>query len=236
MPEKSYAFLVEYILSLCENRTQQLLIAIERFILKEISMETLLLICPRKPAEMLGEILSVTDSPIPNPVDSKKVRSWTKTEDVRLLAGMLRFGQESWTSIANFVGNSRNRAQCSQRWNRGLNPRISKEIWLPEEDIYLYQLVQAFGSKSWTKISSRMNHRSDVQCRYRWNLLKNRFQTPIRPVSNPEPVQPQSHLHQLIQMPPQLAPQFSNEIPKFHVESNHRLTRTNFNPKLYSVF
>jgi len=29
--------------------------------------------------------------------------------------------------VASFVGNGRTRAQCAQRWSRGLNPKICKK-------------------------------------------------------------------------------------------------------------
>jgi nuclear transport factor 2 (NTF2) superfamily protein len=128
------------------------------------------------PIEKLQEILSISDCPIePQPFENmkgnlvrKSFRNWTNTEDSRLLAGMLKYGSESWTSISKYVGNNRTRSQCSQRWNRGLNPRISKVVWCQDEDRFLISLVQRYGEKSWTRISSSMRSRSDVQCRYRY--------------------------------------------------------------------
>jgi hypothetical protein len=98
----------------------------------------------------------------------RRTRPWTAAEDQRLLGGIARFGVDSWQNVATFVGSGRNRAQCSQRWSRGLNPRISKKVWTPDEESQLEALVKEHGEKSWAKIASIMGNRSDVQCRYHY--------------------------------------------------------------------
>jgi hypothetical protein len=131
-----------------------------------------------KPLVRIQEILSVRDEPLPFIPESseddppllirRRTRPWTAGEDERLLAGILRYGLDNWQQVAHFVGSGRNRAQCSQRWARGLNPRICKSAWSVEEDQQLHALVEQFGEKSWAKIASIIGHRSDVQCRYRY--------------------------------------------------------------------
>jgi hypothetical protein len=126
----------------------------------------------------LQEILSVPNEPIPYhgeaPSDDgrlslrRRTRPWTTGEDQRLLAGIVRFGLDNWQAVAHFVGSGRNRAQCSQRWSRGLNPRISKRAWTAAEDQQLQDLVRQYGEKSWAKIASILGNRSDVQCRYHY--------------------------------------------------------------------
>ena len=101
---------------------------------------------------------------------SKKTRPWTLREDNRLLAGMALFGLD-WTKVAEFVGNGRSRGQCSQRWVRGLNPKISKETWTVEEEKKLIKLVEENGQKCWSRISQLMGNRSDVQCRYMFRQI-----------------------------------------------------------------
>lgn len=116
----------------------------------------------------------------------RKTRSWSPQEDTRLLAGIYKYGVDNWTTISSFIGNGRTRAQCCQRWTRGLNPRVSKNLWSYEEDLKLVQLVYLYGDKSWTKIASMMGNRSDVQCRYHYRqvmrdmppLLKSPFNLP----------------------------------------------------------
>ena len=139
-------------------------------------------LCRIDPLIHIRDIAMIQDNPIPS-TDSdepdssdeshnrKKTRTWTNYEDQRLLAGIYRFGLDNWTRVAQFVGNNRTRAQCSQRWSRGLNPRICKKHWSPEEDAQLISLVQTYGEKAWTKISSCLGNRSDVQCRYHYRQI-----------------------------------------------------------------
>jgi hypothetical protein len=114
-----------------------------------------------------------TGSTTPTGNIRKKTRTWSVMEDNRLLAGVYHYGTENWKSVCQFLGSGRNRAQCSQRWTRCLNPRISKKNWSEEENRQLEELVRLNGDKSWTKISALMGNRSDVQCRYHYRQLKN---------------------------------------------------------------
>ncbi|OHT14334.1 hypothetical protein TRFO_15392 [Tritrichomonas foetus] len=104
----------------------------------------------------------------------KKIRSWTLTEDQRLLLGIHRFGLDNWALVSEFVGGGRTRSQCSQRWLRGLDPHIIKDHWRPDDDEKLLTLVALHGNKSWTQIAEDLGNRCDVQCRYRYRqLMKN---------------------------------------------------------------
>lgn len=134
-----------------------------------------------QPIDKIDAILRTPENPLP-PNQMKqmdvslnqmraKTRPWTTYEDRRLLAGLHRFGFEDWALIAQFVGNGRSKAQCSQRWTRGLDPKITKDQWSEEQDSKLLQLIAAYGDKSWTKIASQMGNRCDVQCRYRYKQL-----------------------------------------------------------------
>jgi hypothetical protein len=100
------------------------------------------------------------------PPARKKPRPWSMFEDIRLLAGIHRFGLDNWGSVAQFVGTNRTRAQCAQRCVRGLDPRISKDQWSPEDEEHLLLLVREKGTRIWSQIASAMGNRSDVQCRY----------------------------------------------------------------------
>jgi hypothetical protein len=143
-----------------------------------------------KPFNQIVSIVQTPDSPIPDfsvlapsPTANRRLtRSWTEYENQRLLAGIYRFGTDDWAAVAAFVGNGRTRSQCSQRWLRGLNPSICKERWSPEDEATLLRLVEAHGTKCWTKIAAEMGNRSDVQCRYHYNQL-NRGSADIDPPS-----------------------------------------------------
>lgn len=125
--------------------------------------------------DRMREIKECDDKPIDGskniPDDTKKTRPWTTPEDIRLLAGIYRYGLDNWSTVAFFVGNGRTRGQCAQRWSRGLNPRLSKDTWSSEEERLLVMLVRRFGDKAWTRIATIMGRRSDVQCRYHYQQM-----------------------------------------------------------------
>jgi hypothetical protein len=133
------------------------------------------------PIDLLHDILAVAEQPLPAPTFAAprfppsrhaKMRCWTSVEDRRLLAGILRFGTDDWQKISGFVGSGRSKSQCHQRWTRGLDPRIVRETWTPQQDELLLMLVALYGEKCWTQVSWIVGNRSDVQCRYRFNLLR----------------------------------------------------------------
>jgi hypothetical protein len=112
------------------------------------------------------------------PRAAAKTRPWTPYEDQRLLAGIHRFGLQDWPAVSLFVGNDRTKAQCSQRWGRGLDPKISKDQWTSEQDQQLLELVALHGEGNWMKISTELGTRCDVQCRYRYKQLQKRDEFP----------------------------------------------------------
>jgi hypothetical protein len=124
-------------------------------------------------------ILEVPEEPLPGNSEEivegclrHKTKQWTAVEDARLLAGIRKHGLENWSSVARFVGSGRSRSQCSQRWQRGLDPRISRSPWTAREDTILRSLVAQYGEKSWIRVSTELWNRSDVQCRYRYMQLQ----------------------------------------------------------------
>jgi hypothetical protein len=145
------------------------------------------------PIIRLMKILTVSEIPLPpklsmgQSLSRKKTACWSEKEDLRLLAAVHRYGLNAWGSVARFVGNSRQRSQCAQRWARGLDPRISKTQWKPEEDSKLCDFVTRFGEKAWTRVAAELGNRSDVQCRYRYRQLQAEGQIPS-PRAEPVPV------------------------------------------------
>lgn len=121
-----------------------------------------------KPAKKFNRIRESSKSE-----SAKKImKLWTMEEDRYLLAAIHKYGLSNWSDVSEFVGNGRTRSQCSQRWYRGLDPRISKERWSDAEDSALLDAVARHGTKAWTKISKDVKTRCDVQCRNRYNQLK----------------------------------------------------------------
>jgi hypothetical protein len=115
----------------------------------------------------------------------KRPTHWLPEEDERLSGAVKVHGTENWAAVARVVG-TRDRSQCSQRWNRGLNPAIDKSVWSFEEEQRLIDAVLAFGAKAWTRVAAAMGNRSDVQCRWRYRFLvkkANTAQRPVHPIS-----------------------------------------------------
>ena len=118
----------------------------------------------------------------------KRARRWTREEDHRLAAAVQVHGTANWPVVATVVGGGRTRSQCSQRWHRGIDPKISKCNWSREEEQKLLDAVQTFGNKAWTRIAVEMKNRSDVQCRFRYRFLVKKAQelgTEVQPISAP---------------------------------------------------
>jgi hypothetical protein len=119
----------------------------------------------------------------------KQKNVWTPEEDQRLKAAVQAHGTDNWPMIATLVGGGRTRSQCSQRWQRGIDPKIIKCNWSREEEEKLLEAVALHGSKAWTKISAEMGNRSDVQCRFRYKFLCKKAKEanrPVQPISAPQ--------------------------------------------------
>lgn len=101
----------------------------------------------------------------------RKSRPWSSEEDERLIEAVTKNGTDNWAQISEIVGGDRTRSQCSQRWNRVLNPKILKTNWSREEEQKLINAVNLYGIQAWTRVAAEMGNRSDVQCRFRYNFL-----------------------------------------------------------------
>ena len=184
------AEIIEYGLSIAKSSdvpitpldSQHLATTILQFMNKQITLDQASdmfksVVGTSRPIEAISDIIE--ESHDPNPLmlyvfDKKMPRHWSAHEDTRLLAGVYIYGANDWKAIANFVGANRGRAQCLQRWTRTLKPSITKDMWTPEEDAKLCQIIAQTDKLSWTKVAHIMGNRSDVQCRYHFSqLIKN---------------------------------------------------------------
>lgn len=116
-----------------------------------------------------GSIFDNSESKI---LTRHKSKRWTPEEDQKLCEAVQKHGTTYWSEVAAFVGNGRTSAQCSQRWNRVLDPRIIKTNWTKEEEEKLLKAVEKFGDKAWTRIAQEFGNRSDVQCRFKYHYIK----------------------------------------------------------------
>ena len=191
-----------------------------------------------EPLQNLKEIIEMPDDPLnisenDNSTDDessnlrRKTRPWTALEDARLLAGIYRYGVDNWTTISNFIGNGRTRAQCCQRWARGLNPRISKELWSYEEDLKLIDLVRTYGDKSWTKIASLMGNRSDVQCRYHYYQVQRDLPSLFQDSYRQNLSFPNISLNNILQIKPNLPPRSPGRYSLPDITVQHNLSFPN---------
>jgi hypothetical protein len=176
--------------NLLDSECTEAVSILERYIKSEISFQSAAALYRAKfrtsaPVDRIREILEVSPESLPShgcfsTVFRRKNQQWSPIEDTRLLSAIHRFGTDNWNLVAQFVGNNRTRSQCSQRWQRGLDPRISRSRWTPEEEAKLLQLVEKHGQKSWIRISATLGNRSDVQCRYRYHqILRGRSAGPV---------------------------------------------------------
>ncbi|CAF1299314.1 unnamed protein product [Adineta steineri] len=100
----------------------------------------------------------------------KSYKKWTKEEDERLREFINSHdGFKDWSSISKYVGNGRTDAQCQHRWERFLDPSITKGPWTDEEDKKVIELVQDYGARHWSLIAKELKGRVGKQCRERWH-------------------------------------------------------------------
>ena len=174
----------------CEN-IDEILEYVNHYITDDIDYECLTqYFCDKGlPTHIIGRIYDIKntdDNPIEpknDQLDKKNTNPWSILEDNRLISGVIQYGSTNWKTISQYVGNSRTSAQCSQRWRRSLNPTISKNLWSVEEDFNLVFLVHQYGEKSWGKISSILGNRSDVQCRYHYNMISKNFTSKLEEIT-----------------------------------------------------
>ncbi|KAJ3147273.1 hypothetical protein HDU86_008040 [Geranomyces michiganensis] len=80
---------------------------------------------------------------------SKTNGTWSPQEDQRLIAAVATYGC-LWVKVAKHV-ETRISDQCAKRWTDYLDPSLTHEEWLPEEDEALLKAVEIHG-RSWTAI------------------------------------------------------------------------------------
>jgi hypothetical protein len=106
-----------------------------------------------------------------------KKGSWTKAED-KILKDGVEAGF-SWTDIARQMNTGRTDRQCRVHYKLHLDPNINKGGWTAEEDARLIQLATTHGEGNWTAVARELGTgRTDQQCRYRYQHLKNQAQQP----------------------------------------------------------
>ncbi|KAL4081961.1 hypothetical protein V8B97DRAFT_139631 [Scleroderma yunnanense] len=98
---------------------------------------------------------------------TRKLHAWTPASDERLLRAVDMYGH-NWPLVARYVSEDATPTQCSNKYQRTLDPSVTHANWTPEEDARLYAAVTAHG-QSWVDVAACMPGRTNHQCRDRWN-------------------------------------------------------------------
>lgn len=99
---------------------------------------------------------------------------WTSVEDTRLKSTVDSnthpiTRKVDWAKVAIFMGPVRSETQCIQRYQKLVNPSLTKAPWTEDEDRMVINLVTKHGPKKWSLIASHLPGRIGKQCRERWH-------------------------------------------------------------------
>jgi myb proto-oncogene protein len=102
---------------------------------------------------------------------------WTADEDKKLKDAVQTHGGKNWGTIAALVP-GRTTIQCSSRWHKSLGSQHRSSEWTQgkwseDEDSKLKDAVQTHGGKNWGDIAALVPGRSRIQCRSRWQSVRN---------------------------------------------------------------
>ena len=117
----------------------------------------------------LSGVATAMVSSVPPPVQKKPEKTkWTTDEDTKLIAAVKQHDGKNWKLIASYL-DGKSEVQCLHRWNKVLNPDLTKGPWTPKEDEMVLDLVAKHGPKKWSVIASFLPGRIGKQCRERWH-------------------------------------------------------------------
>ncbi|OHT06987.1 Myb-like DNA-binding domain containing protein [Tritrichomonas foetus] len=97
---------------------------------------------------------------------TSKTTKWTKVEDM-LLQSLKENPVASWEEISQHFP-TKTQHQLIERWDKVLNPNITKKVWTKEEDEIIVKFVEQYGTKNWTRLAVSLPGRVGKQCRERW--------------------------------------------------------------------
>lgn len=98
---------------------------------------------------------------------------WSTREDEIILEyGTTHTFEKNWNDISPQIPN-KTVYQISNRWSTVLDPSLKHGSWEAAEEQLLKDLVQQYGTKSWSFIASKLTGRTGKQCRERWHFFLN---------------------------------------------------------------
>ena len=92
--------------------------------------------------------------------------NWDEKEDETLRQLVSQHGKQ-WGLIASFIP-GRTASQVAARWEKCIDPSITKGPFNAEEDALIVDFVNKNGPRSWPRITQLLPQRSSKQCRERW--------------------------------------------------------------------
>lgn len=93
-------------------------------------------------------------------------KNWNEQED-KILKDLVHTYGKQWGVIAQKMG-TRTSSQVAARWEKCLDPKLTKGPFSTEEDAIITEYVSKNGPHNWPGLSQLMKNRSPKQCRERW--------------------------------------------------------------------
>lgn len=93
-------------------------------------------------------------------------KKWTYEEDQKLIELHKQYGKQ-WGVIAQHI-KTRTASQVAARWEKCLDPALTKGPFTQEEDQLIIDYVKQNGPQNWPGLCELLKNRSPKQCRERW--------------------------------------------------------------------
>ncbi|KAG4166325.1 hypothetical protein ERO13_A13G095600v2 [Gossypium hirsutum] len=103
-----------------------------------------------------------------------KKGTWSRDEDQKLIAYIVRYGIWNWNEMPKHAGLQRSGKSSRLRWMNYLRPNIRRGNFTREEEETIIRLQKILGNR-WSAIAARLPQRTDNDIKNYWNTrLKKR--------------------------------------------------------------